>query len=584
MPDLNVVVSVFFALVGLFVGLVLFRYGQSSTPPAVTARARAEADGITTAAKEAAQSELERARAEAEVLLESARAAERLADETKARHEEATRVVEDAKRDADALRRDAERGADAVRRNIEQEGKREVTEAVLRAKAEAARTAEEVEKLAIAREERIARRDDLAREKEQDLNRRDAEIARRDAALKGREAEADEGRREAIRLVSEQRAKLEAIAGVSGEQVRRELIEEFFDEARRASARESKAIEDLAREEAEKRAKRIIGVAIQRYAGDYVQERAVTSVHLPTDEMKGRIIGREGRNIRALQEACGVDFIVDDTPETIVISGFDPVRREVARLSLEKLIQDGRIHPTRIEEVVAKAQAEVLRSIAEAGEQALVELGLTRVHPELLQLLGRLKYRYSYAQNVLKHSLECGFLAGLMAAELGQDEKVAKRAALLHDIGKAVSHEQEGGHALIGGQYARKFGEDAIVANGIACHHDDEPAISVIGNLVTAADALSGARPGARREKLEGYVKRLSDLEAISKRFVGVERSYAIQAGREVRVMVEPSEVSDTDAALLAREISKKIEDELTYPGQIRVTIVRETRAVDYAK
>jgi ribonuclease Y len=571
--DLNVAVSVFFALVGMFVGLILFKVGQRTIPPEVTERANEAAARITDAAKREAEAEIERARAEAATLLEAGKAAALLAEEAREKQAEAARTLQGAKREAETLRKEAELDA-----------KQQVLTALDEAKGVAARTAAEVERVASAREERAARRDELSREKERDLVEREAEIARRAALTKAKEAEIEERRGEAVKLVSEQRAKLEAIAGVSGEQVRRELIEEFLDEARRAAAKESKAIEDLAREEAEKRAKRVVGLAIQRYAGDYVQERAVTSIHLPNDEMKGRIIGREGRNIRALQEACGVDFIVDDTPETIVISGFDPVRREVARLTLDKLIQDGRIHPARIEEVVLMAQAEVERSVAEAGEQALVELGLSRVHPELLQLLGKLKYRYSYAQNVLKHSLECGFLAGLMASELGQDEKVAKRAALLHDIGKAVSHEQEGGHAMIGGQYARKFGEDAIVANGIACHHDDEPAISIIGNLVTAADALSSARPGARREKLEGYVKRLTDLEAISKRFVGVERSYAIQAGREVRVMVEPSEVSDAEAALLAREISKKIEEELTYPGQIRVTIVRETRAVDYAK
>lgn len=584
MLDLNVVVSVFFALVGMFIGLALFRYGQTSIRRHLPVRGKAETDLTAGGSTTGAGAEEARAHAESTARTDASRDAALLAEETRARHEEAGRKLADATRDAEILRRDAARDAEALKREAEVLARHEVLKALEQVKLEAAKTAAEVEKLATAREERVARRDALAREREQDLVERDAQLSRRATAIKALEADADAKRGEAIRLVNEQRAKLEAIAGVSGEQVRRELIEEFLDEARRAAARESKAIEDLAREEAEKRAKRIVGLAIQRYAGEYVQERAVTSVHLPTDEMKGRIIGREGRNIRALQEACGVDFIVDDTPETIVISGFDPVRREVARLSLEKLIQDGRIHPTRIEEVVANAQAEVERTISEAAEHALVELGLTRVHPELLQLLGRLKYRYSYAQNVLKHSLECGFLAGLMAGELGQDEKAAKRAALLHDIGKAVSHEQEGGHAVIGGQLARKFGEDAIVANGIACHHDDEPATSVIGNLVTAADALSGARPGARREKLEGYVKRLSDLEAISKRFAGVERSYAIQAGREVRVMVEPSEVSDADAALLAREISKKIEEELAYPGQIRVTIVRETRAVDYAK
>jgi len=570
---LNVIVSVFFGVLGLVVGLVLFKYGQSTIPPELTAKANDEASRITDAAKQRATTELAEARAEAERLVAAARAAEQQADAAKARNEEAGRAL-------DASRRDAE----TVRKEAEVEAKAAVLAAVEEAKLQAARVAKELEQLATAREERAGRRDELARAKERDLAERDAELAAKAAVIKTREGETEERRSEAVRLVSEQRAKLEAIAGVSGEQVRRELIEEFFDEARRAAARESKQIEDLAREEADKRAKRIIGLAIQRYAGEYVQERAVTSIHLPNDDLKGRIIGREGRNIRALQEACGVDFIVDDTPETIVISGFDPVRREIAKLALEKLIQDGRIHPTRIEEVVLKTQADVERSVTEAAEHALVELGLTRVHPEILQLLGRLRYRYSYAQNVLTHSIECGFLCGLMAAELGQDEKIARRAALLHDIGKAVSHEQEGGHAMIGGQYARKFGEDPIVANGIACHHDDEPAISVIGNLVSAADALSGARPGARREKLEGYVKRLADLEAISQRFVGVERSYAIQAGREVRVMVEPGEVSDADAVLLAREISKKIEEELTYPGQIRVTIVRETRAVDYAK
>ncbi len=573
MPELNVLVSVFFALVGMFVGLALFKVGQSSMPPKVVAAANEEAMRIAKAAKQAADQELSEAKAEAAKVLDAARVTERLHEEAKAKHEEASRALMVAKREAEALRKEADIEAKAA-----------ALATLEAANEKAAKTAADIERIAAEREERAARRDELLRAKEQDIGERESSLAKKDAALRAKEAETEEQRTVALKLVSEQRAKLEAIAGVSGEEVRKKLIEEFFEEARRASMRESKQIEDLAREEAEKRAKRIIGLAIQRYAGEYVQERAVTSVHLPTDEMKGRIIGREGRNIRALQEACGVDFIVDDTPETIVISGFDPVRREVAKVALEKLIQDGRIHPTRIEEVVGIAQAEVESSINDAAEHALVELGLTRPHSDIVQLLGKLRYRYSYAQNVLKHSIECGYLCGLMAAELGQDEKLAKRAGLLHDIGKAVSHEQEGGHAVIGGQLARKLGEDPIVVNGIACHHDDEPAISIIGNLVTAADALSSARPGARREKLEGYVKRLADLEAISSRFVGVERSYAIQAGREVRVMVEPSEVSDAEAVLLARAISKKIEEELTYPGQIRVTIVRETRAVDYAK
>jgi ribonuclease Y len=453
--------------------------------------------------------------------------------------------------------------------------------AVEAAKELAAKDAREIEELAAVR---AARREEILSEKEAQSAAKAADLAKRDAAAEARETEIEGRQVEAAKLVGDQRAKLEAIAGVSGEQVRRELIEEFLDEARRASQREGKAIEDLAREEAEKRAKRIIGLAIQRYAGDHVQERAVTSVHLPNDDMKGRIIGREGRNIRALQEACGVDFIVDDTPETIVISGFDPERREVARYALEKLIQDGRIHPSRIEEVVVAGRAELERSVSEAGEHAMVDLGVTRLDPELVKTLGRLKYRYSYAQNVLKHSIECGYLCGLMAAELGQNEVIARRAGLLHDIGKALSQEQDGGHALAGAQLARKHGEEALVVSAIGSHHEDEPPGSLIANLVVAADLVSASRPGARREMLEGYVKRLADLEAISQRFPGVARSFALQAGREVRVMVEPAQVSDAEAALLAREISKRIEEELNFPGQIRVTVVRETRAVGYAK
>jgi ribonuclease Y len=453
--------------------------------------------------------------------------------------------------------------------------------AVEAAKEQAAKDAREIEELASVR---ATRREEILREKERQATAKEAELARREETTKQGEAETDERKVEAAKLVSDQRAKLEAIAGVSGEQVRRELIEEFLDEARRASQREGKAIEDLAREEAEKRSKRIIGLAIQRYAGDHIQERAVMSVHLPNDDMKGRIIGREGRNIRALQEACGVDFIVDDTPETIVISGFDPERREVARFALEKLIQDGRIHPSRIEEVVALGRADLERAMTEAGEQAMVDLGVTRVDPELVKTLGRLKFRYSYAQNVLKHSIEVSYLAGLMAAELGQNEILARRAGLLHDIGKAASQEQDGSHAQAGAQLARKYGEDPLVVSAIASHHEDEPPATVIANLVVAADLLSASRPGARREMLESYVKRLADLENISKRFPGVAKSFAIQAGREVRVMVEPSQVSDSEAALLAREISKRIEEELSYPGQIRVTVVRETRAVGFAK
>jgi ribonuclease Y len=557
----------------------------------IVALAFARTRGLTRGATDAPRrDEPEVASAHAEALRiaeEARRAAEALAERSRSELEAMRAELEEEKRLSDEHRRkaeDARRDAEAARKEASVEAKAAALEATEAAKDEARRQALDLERAALLREERVEKREQLVLQKEQLLTQRELELTRREVELRGEAAKVDDLHREAAKLASDQRARLEALAGLSGEEARRSLVEQFRDEAKRDFAREAKAIEEAAREEADKRAKRIIGLAIQRYAGEHVQERAVTSIHLPNDDLKGRIIGREGRNIRALQEACGVDFIVDDTPETIVVSGFDPIRREVARLALERLIADGRIHPTRIEDAVQKAQADVERSVQEAAEQSLLELGVTRVHPEIARLLGRLKYRYSYAQNVLKHSVECGFLCGMMAAELGQNEKLARRAALLHDIGKAVSHEQEGGHAMIGGQYARKYGEDPIVANGIACHHDDEPAMSVIGHLVTAADALSGARPGARREMLESYVKRLHELEAISSRFAGVEKSYAIQAGREVRVIVEPSEVTDAEAALLAREISKRIEDELTYPGQIRVTVIRETRAVDYAK
>jgi ribonuclease Y len=433
-------------------------------------------------------------------------------------------------------------------------------------------------------EQRLGKREQVLREKEDLLATRELDLTRRERSLQSRDQQLAAQEAKAADLVAQQAAKLEHVAGLKADEARSLLIEQYKDDARRAAAGDAKRIEDDAREEAEKRAKRILAIAVQRFAGEHVQDRSVTSVPLPNDELKGRIIGREGRNIRALQEATGVDFIVDDTPETIVVSSFDPIRREVARIALEKLVLDGRIHPTRIEEVVAKSQEEVERATREAAEQAMLELSVTRVHPELVKLLGRLRYRYSYAQNVLRHSVEAGFIAGLMAGELGLNVRQARRAGLLHDIGKAVSHEQEGGHAVVGSQLARKYGEDEIVCNAIACHHEDEPCRSILGHLVSAADTVSGARPGARREMLESYVRRLEDLERISAAFKGVERAFAIQAGREVRVLVEPTEVSDAESALLAREIAKKIEESLSYPGQIRVTVVRETRSIEYAK
>ena len=507
-------------------------------------------------------------------LRERGPALERARKEERARAADAQREKED----------EARRSIEAARKEATMEAREAALSAVESAKEESRRQIDDLKASAAQREERAAEREKRASEKQELATTKEQALAKLEAAIRTRETGIIETQAEAAKLVNERRATLEGLAGLSGEEAKKRLMGEILDAIRPDVAREAKAIEDAARDEAEKRAKRIIGIAIGRYAGEHVQERAVTSVHLPNDDMKGRIIGREGRNIRALQDSCGVDFIVDDTPETIVISGFDPVRREVARLAVERLIQDGRIHPTKIEEEVLRAREDVGKSLDEAAEAALTSLSVTHVHPELLKLLGKLHFRYSFSQNVLRHSMECGFLSGLMAAELGQDEGLARRAGLLHDIGKAVSHEKEGSHAVIGAQLARKYGEDPIVADSIACHHEDEPPSSVIAHLVAAADAISGARPGARREMLDGYVKRLRDLEAISSRFAGVERAFALQAGREVRVVVEPSEVSDAEAALLAREISRRIEEELSYPGQIRVTVVRETRAVDYAK
>jgi ribonuclease Y len=476
------------------------------------------------------------------------------------------------------------KATEAQIKSAELEAKETLLKARETGEAEARLAADQALRRIKDQEERTAKREQVIREKEDLTASRELDLTRREKALVARELQAQAHEATASHLVEQQKTRLEQIAGMSEEQARNQLIEQYRDEARHAAANDAKHIEDAAREEAEKRAKRIIGIAIQRFAGEHCQERSVTSVALPNDELKGRIIGREGRNIRALQEATGVDFIVDDTPETIVVSSFDPIRREVARIALEKLIVDGRIHPTRIEEVVLKAQEEVERACREAAEQAMMELGVTRLNPEVVKMLGRLRYRYSYAQNVLRHSVETGFLAGLMASELGLNVRMARRAGLLHDLGKAVSHEQEGAHAVIGAQMLRKHGEDETVANAVASHHDDEPCKSVLGHLVAAADTLSGARPGARREILETYVRRLEDLERISAGFKGVEKAYAIQAGREIRVLVEPSEVSDAESALLAREIAKKIEESLTYPGQIRVTVVRETRAIEYAK
>jgi ribonuclease Y len=371
---------------------------------------------------------------------------------------------------------------------------------------------------------------------------------------------------------------------MSSEEAKRVLMESMEEEAKHEAAKRIKRIEDETKETADKKAKEIISLAVQRYAGEYVAEQTVSVVSLPNEEMKGRIIGREGRNIRALEAATGVDLIIDDTPEAVILSGFNPVRREVARISLERLVSDGRIHPARIEEIVQKVEQEVETTIREAGEQATFDVGVHGIHPELIKLIGRLKYRTSYAQNVYQHSLEVAFLCGIMASELGINVKQAKRAGLLHDIGKAVDHEVEGPHGKIGADLAKKYGESPAIVHSIAAHHEEEKPESILDVLVEAADALSGARPGARREMLETYVKRLEDLEKIATSFQGVEKSYAIQAGREIRVLVQPERISDEASTILSRDIARKIEKELTYPGQIKVTVIREMRAVEIAK
>jgi ribonuclease Y len=432
------------------------------------------------------------------------------------------------------------------------------------------------EKRLIQKEEHIDNRASQVEQREQNVKRTENDIT-----LRLERIEADE--KKFNELIEEQKRQLEKISGLTAEQAKELLIRAMENEARYEGAKLIKRIENETREEADKRAKKIMATAIQRYAGDYVAERTVSVVQLPSDEMKGRIIGREGRNIRALEAATGIDLIIDDTPEAVILSGFNPVRREVARIALTRLISDGRIHPARIEDVVKKVEQEIDKAIKEAGEQAAFDLGVHGINSELIKYIGRLKYRTSYAQNVLQHSVEVGFLCGIMAAELGLNQKLARRMGLLHDIGKAIDHEVEGPHAIIGSKLAKKFNESPKVVHAVAAHHEDVPPNSVYSLLVQAADGLSGARPGARKEMLENYIKRLEDLEGIANAFDGVSNTYAIQAGRELRVIVESDKISDEDSTLLSRDIARKIEESLTFPGQIKVMVIRETRAVEYA-
>jgi ribonuclease Y len=488
--------------------------------------------------------------------------------------------LEAARAQAETITKEAQTKSQLVVKEAELKAK----DMVVGAKADAEREMRDRRREIAAIEQKLEAREETFEKRQEAFERREADLNRRDQSLRGREKSLTDKEEVLQAHIDEARTKLEAVAGLTREEAKRSLMDEMIGSARTDAAKHIRIVEEEAREEADRRAKRVVAIAIERLAGEFVAERTVSVIALPNDEMKGRIIGREGRNIRAIEAATGVDIIIDDTPEAVVISCHNPIRREIARVALQQLISDGRIHPGRIEEVVRKAEQQVEESIREAGQRAIIEVGVHGIHPELVKLLGMLKYRYSYAQNVLMHSIEAAFICGAMAAELGLNEKQARRAALLHDIGKALTHEVEGSHALIGGEIARKYGESAKIVNAIAAHHEEVKAETILAPLVDAADALSGARPGARREVLESYVKRLEDLETIAKSFKGVEKCFAVQAGREMRVIVEPSQISDEDTSMLARDVARKIETDMTYPGQIRVTVIRETRATELAK
>lgn len=480
----------------------------------------------------------------------------------------AARIIDDARRDADALLKEASIEAKDRLLKLKSEFDAETKETRSELKKREARL--------IQKEENIDHKIDQHEKKEHELFDKEKELDLRTGEILKKEQKYNE-------LIGEQKSQLERISTLTADQAKELLLRAMENEARYEGAKLIKRIENESIEVANKKAKKIIATAIQRYAGDYVAERTVSVVQLPSEEMKGRIIGREGRNIRALEAATGIDLIIDDTPEAVILSGFNPIRREVARISLMKLISDGRIHPARIEDVVKKVEKEIDTSIKEAGEQAAFDLGIHGLHPELIRYIGQLKFRSSYTQNMLQHSVEVGFLCGIMAIELGLKEKLARRMGVLHDIGKAIDHEVEGPHAVIGSKLAKKYGESPKVVHAISAHHEDIPPNSVYALLVQAADGLSGARPGARKELLENYIKRLEDLESIANAFKGVENSYAIQAGRELRVIVESDIISDEESFLISKDIVKRIEESLTFPGQIKVTVIRETRAVEYA-
>jgi ribonuclease Y len=488
--------------------------------------------------------------------------------------------VKEAEAEAARMLANAEREAETKRREAALEAKDKIYQARMDFEKETKDKRQELQN----QERRLTQKEENLEKKVDTVDKREAETLRREKELASREKVAQEKEERYEKGLREQRQMLEKIAAMTAEEAKQQLMVAMEDEAKFEAAKTIKRIEDEAKEEADKKAKHIISASIQRYASDYVTEATVSVLNLPNDEMKGRIIGREGRNIRAIEAATGIDLIIDDTPEAVILSCYDPYRREIAKLTIERLIQDGRIHPARIEEIAEKVKKDLDVSMKEDGERAAFDLGIHNLHPDAIKLIGRLKYRTSYGQNMLMHSREVAYFAGMLAAELGCDQKLARRAGLLHDLGKAVDHEVEGTHPQIGGDLAKKFGENQKVINAIMTHHGDGEPNCVESVLVAAADALSAGRPGVRRETLESYLKRLEALEATANSFKGVEKSYAIQAGREIRIIVKPEDLSDSHAAQLSRDIAKKIEAELSYPGQIKVTVVRESRYVEYAK
>jgi len=483
--------------------------------------------------------------------------------------EAAKKIFADAKKDSDTLKKEARLQA-----------KEELYKSKAEFEKESRNKKYEMQKV----EKRLSQKEENLEKKVNLLDQKDISVAKREKSLEAQEKRVKEMEDKYTEAIEEQKSQLEKISGMTSTEAKKLLMQNFENEAKLESARTIRRIEEETKENSDKISRNIIAMAIQRYSADYVAEKTVSLVNLPNDEMKGRIIGREGRNIRAIEQLTGVDLIIDDTPEAILISSFDSIKREIARISLEKLITDGRIHPARIEEIVDKVKLEMEGTLREAGERVTFDVGIHKINPEIIRLLGRLKYRTSYDQNVLQHSLEVSYLCGMMASELGINVKSAKRAGLLHDIGKAVDHEVEGSHALIGSDLAKKHGENEDIVHAISAHHDDIKPQTVMAVLVQAADALSAARPGARREMLVTYVKHLKDLENIANSFDGVSKSYAVQAGREIRVIVESKDVSDDSAVVVSRDIARKVEESLTYPGQIKVTVIRETRAIEYAK